>query len=131
MRGRALAAEPIQRPEEKGIKFASRSSGEHILECIAVGPTTRGIVLVYLHNRPAVTVGKLAKLGQLVRGVLALVACAHPAIDSDSHTSKYGEAEKNGYQKRSFFGQAGCGPEIRKFTGNSRILFHYVIGTPD
>ena len=80
---RALPGESVERPEEQQIESVLRHVEPHLLEAGALAVLCRGFVNVFSQDGPAVPIGELAELEQLIERVLALVVGRDTGVDRD------------------------------------------------
>src|ERR1019366_475763 len=72
--------EPVERPEQEAIKFASGCSVKHLLKLRSVAALAAGVVNVLAGYRPALLVAELPQLLKLVLSVLSAVLGGNPSV---------------------------------------------------
>ena len=77
----ALAAEPVQSPEQHQIKLPLGRRRKQIHEGLPVTPLAAGVVNVLLYDYVSLPLTELPELPELILDVLATVPGAHAAVD--------------------------------------------------
>src|SRR6516162_7309204 len=89
-RRHALAAEPIERPNEQEIELAPRCAGKHRRELLPIFGTLPAVLVfdVFTHDLKPHSLAPSPQLQHLVLWILPFVLGRDPGVDSNSHGSE-------------------------------------------